>query len=141
MRTVTALSVSVFGGRIDKLTQAFVALEERVEDGNKALTKVSDALSGMSESLDVLVSKRLRVGPLHPLPPAGADPPPVPPRGQHGGNPRLRRYHRRDPRPRDHVTLRPQEGAAGYSCVSSQYFLERLKLKFLIMLFWRNDQN
>ena len=37
-RTVTALSVSVFGGRIDKLTQAFVALEERVEDGNKALT-------------------------------------------------------------------------------------------------------
>ena len=88
MRTVTALSVSVFGGRIDKLTQAFVALEERVEDGNKA---VSDALSGMSESLDVLVSKRLRVGPLHPLPPAAADPPPVPPRGQHGGVPRLRR--------------------------------------------------
>ena len=67
-RTVTALSVSVFGGRIDKLTQAFVALEERVEDGNKALTKVSDALSGMSESLDVLVSKRLRVEPFHPLP-------------------------------------------------------------------------
>ena len=63
---MTALSVSVFGGRIDKLTQAFVALEERVEDGNKALTKVSDALSGMSESLHVLV------GPLHPLPPAGA---------------------------------------------------------------------
>ena len=107
--------MSVFGGRIDKLTQAFVALEERVEDGNKA---VSDA-----------------------LPPAGADPPPVPPRGQHGGVPRLRREHRRDPRPRDHVTLRPQEGAAGYSCVSSQYFLERLKLKLLIMLFWRNDLN
>ena len=132
---MTALSVSVFGGRIDKLTQAFVALEERVEDGNKALTKVSDALSGMSESLHVLV------GPLHPLPPAGADPPPVPPRGQHGGVPRLRREHRRDPRPRDHVTLRPQEVAAGYSCVSSQYFLERLKLKLLIMLFWRNDLN
>ena len=55
MRTVTALSVSVFRGRIDKLTQAFVALEERVEDGNKA---VSDALSGMSESLDVLVCKQ-----------------------------------------------------------------------------------
>ena len=131
---MTALSVSVFGGRIDKLTQAFVALEERVEDGNKALTKVSDALS---ESLDVLVSKRLRVGPLHPLPPAAADPPPVPPRGQHGGVPRLRREHRRDPRPRDHVTLRPQEGPAGYSCVSSLYFLERLKLKLLIMLFLR----
>ena len=58
---MTALSVSVFGGRIDKLTQAFVALE----DGNKT---VSDALSGMSESLDVLVSKRWRVEPLHPRP-------------------------------------------------------------------------
>ena len=51
-------ALSVFGGRIDKLTQAFVALENRVEDGNKALTKVSDALSGMSESLDVLVCKQ-----------------------------------------------------------------------------------
>ena len=127
---MTALSVSVFGGRIDKLTQAFVALEERVEDGNKALTKVSDALSGMSESLDVLVSKRLRVGPLHTLPlPALTRP----------CSSSWPTWRSSSSSQRIGVTpvpvimsLSAPRRALLVTLVSAQYFLEKLKLKLLI---------